>query len=388
MKKSIYLGIIALATLSLASCSKDEVVERVPQQTAIEFGTYLGRDAQSRASQLTTDGTDGVALSNFGVFASYTGQGYWNNHTPNFMYNQLVEKSGSNWVYSPLKYWPTTKNDKISFFAYAPHTSNATTGVVVKSANNDPAAPVITYTITDGTLETQDDFVTDVLVDEIKAGNGASIDKDDRTVSFQLKHELTRVGITAKLDREAYSTTDDSKKTHVNIKSIKFKGAQCWTEADYTFATVDNARGTWAPTTAGVINIATLLNINESVSLGGYTTDGILLPNVTAVSLFKDGHYLLLIPHGGNGLVSNGAVQMEVEYDIVTVDSSLAAGHSVTPATKIIDLPKDLLKQGTAYQLNLTFGLNEIKLSAEVNVWGTAENDNQNVDWPKTDKTL
>lgn len=378
MKKIFALGIIAFAALSVSSCAKDEVVSSLPEGNAITFGTYLGQDVESRGEELTN-----TNFSNFGVFAFYTGQAPWSaTATPNFMYNQLVEKSGTAWVYSPLKYWPTTKGDKISFFAYAPHTTDATTGVAVKSANNAAAAPVITYTITNADLETQADFVTDVLVDEIKAGDGSTLDDADRTVAFVLRHELTRVAIYAKLDRDAFGT--GANQTQVNIKSVKLNGAQCWTVADYTFGTADNATGTWAPTTAGEINIANLLNINTSVSLGGYTTSGILLPNTTAVSLFKADQYLLLIPHGTTGLVSDGAVQMEVAYDIVTVDASLAAGHSVTSATKVINLPAGLLKQGVAYQLNLTFGLNEIVLSATVDAWDTASDD-ENVDWPKTD---
>lgn len=378
MKKNFYLGLIALATLSVTSCSKNETIMSVPKMDAIEFGTYLGQDVESRGVELTN-----TNFENFGVFASYTGQAHWNNNTPNFMYNQLVTNNGVAWEYSPLKYWPTTKGDKISFFAYAPHDTDATTGIQVYSKNNTAAAPVIIYTITDADLETQADFVTDVLVDVIKGGNGTSIDREDRTVNFTLQHELTRVNITAKLDREAYNNTN-ANQTQVNIKSIKFNGAQFWTKANYTFATTDESRGSWAPVTAGVINIANLLNINNAVNLGNYTTSGILLPNTTAVELFKKDQYLFLIPHGAKGLESAGAVKMEVAYDIVTVDGALDAGYSVTPATKIINLPAGLLVQGTAYQLNLTFGLNEIKLNATVSEWDTAEND-QNVDWPKQD---
>lgn len=378
MKKNFYLGLIALATLSVTSCSKNETIMSVPKMDAIEFGTYLGQDVESRGVELTN-----TNFANFGVFASYTGQAYWNNNTPNFMYNQLVTKNGGAWEYSPLKYWPTTQGDKISFFAYAPHDTDATTGIQVYSLNNTAAAPVIIYTITDADLMTQADFVTDVLVDEIRVGDGTSIDSKERTVKFALKHELTRVNITAKLDRDAY-TTDAANKTQVNIKSIKFNGAQFWTKANYTFATTDNGSGSWTPVTAGEINIANLLDIKNAVNLGGYTTSGILLPNMTAVELFKENQYLFLIPHGANGLASDGAVKMEVAYDIVTVDAALAAGYSVTPATKIINLPAGLLKQGTAYMLNLEFGLNKIKLDAEVSDWATAEND-QNVDWPKQD---
>ena len=124
MKKIILFGFIAAA--ALAGCSKDETVKALPQENAIEFGTYLGRDAMTKGVELTNDN-----LLNFGVFASYTGQDNWASSTGiyNFMYDQYVsrESKSDDWTYNPKKYWPTTKGDKISFFAYVPHQDDATT---------------------------------------------------------------------------------------------------------------------------------------------------------------------------------------------------------------------------------------------------------------------
>ncbi len=396
MKKSIFLGIIALAAVSMTSCSNDEVTLAYPQDDAIEFGTYLGRDALTRGVVL-----DNNNLANFGVFASYTGETDWaSTDGYNFMYNQFVEKSGSDWVYSPKKYWPTNKGDKISFFAYAPYTTGATApnnGITVVSANDAKDAPVINYNITADNLENQADFVADVLMNQVKEGTGSSIDSDGRVVSFQLLHELTRLGFTARLDRDAYDSTD-ANKTKVNIKSITFLPAdEFCTSADYTFATENDTpgtfkRGTWSNFTgAGALNIAKLLNVATpgATDLGGYTTPGILVPDTNPVTLFKKNatsvqEYLFLIPRGEAGISGAGEVKIAVAYDIVTVDGSLKAGHSVTPATKIIEFPAGSLKQGVAYMFNLTFGLNEIKLEATVVDW--AEEDiNGNVDWPKVD---
>ena len=69
MKKNLFVGLIAMTALTVTSCTNDEVVEAIPQKQAIEFGTYLGRDAQARAV-VTNDGN----LADFGVFAFYTGQ--------------------------------------------------------------------------------------------------------------------------------------------------------------------------------------------------------------------------------------------------------------------------------------------------------------------------
>lgn len=396
MKKSIFLGIIALAAVSMTSCSNDEVTLAYPQDDAIEFGTYLGRDALTRGVVL-----DNGNLANFGVFASYTGESDWTSADGyNFMYNQFVEKSGSDWVYSPKKYWPTNKGDKISFFAYAPYATGAVApynGITVLSANDAKDAPVINYNITADNLENQADFVADVLMNQVKEGTGSSIDSDGRVVSFQLLHELTRLGFTARLDRTAYDGSA-ANMTKVNIKSITFLPAdEFCTSADYTFATENDTpgtfkRGTWSNFTgAGALDIAKLLNVATpgATELGGYTTPGILVHDTNPVTLFKKNatpvqEYLFLIPRGESGISAAGKVKIAVAYDIVTVDPSLKAGHSVTPATKIIEFPAGSLKQGVAYMFNLTFGLNEIKLEATVVDW--AEEDiNGNVDWPKVD---
>ena len=49
MKKS-NLFFVLLTALIVMSCSKDETTMSIPQESnAIEFGTYVGRDAQTRA---------------------------------------------------------------------------------------------------------------------------------------------------------------------------------------------------------------------------------------------------------------------------------------------------------------------------------------------------
>lgn len=388
MKKSFYLGLITLATMSMASCSNDEVFESMPQNNAIEFSTYLGRDAQTRAPQLVTGN-----FENFGVFASYTQSADWSNHTPNFMYNQLVEKTGT-WSYSPKKYWPTKKDEKISFFAYAPHANDASTGIVVTSDNSHTGAPTIKYTVSEANLETQADFVADVLMNQIKEGDGSSLDGANREVTFELNHELTRVGFEAKLDREAWGA--GANQTQVNITSIKFQTApNLYETATYTFATTNDpalgnpVRGEWsAHTTHGSdLDITSLLNTSAASGLGNYTKNGILLKNTTPVTLFKKTgtvqEYLFLIPKNEVGTDADGMI-IEVEYDIVTKDEALVGGYSCTSAKKEIVVPAGKLQQGKAYNFVLTFGLNEIVLDAVLTDWDE-EDVNENVDWPKVD---
>ena len=126
MRKNFFLGAMALAAVALTGCQKDEVLNQVPQDNAIEFGTYVGRDAQTKAYVIDNDQ---LAKDGFGVFAYYTGtNNFSTSDTPNFMYNQRVDKGtngqNANWIYNPIKYWPNNENDKLSFFAYAPHVTN------------------------------------------------------------------------------------------------------------------------------------------------------------------------------------------------------------------------------------------------------------------------
>ena len=124
-------------------------------------------------------------------------------------------------------------------------------------------------------------------------------------------------------------------------------------------------------------------------SLGGYDSEGVRVKDEELVTLFKQNNgknsYLFHIPTNSiNGTAANGDVTLTISYDIVTIDANLNAGYSVTSATKRFALPSGSLKQGSAYNYILTFGLNEIKLSASVANWdeNTVCDD---VDWTITD---
>lgn len=394
MKKFFLFGIIAFAALSVTSCTKDEVIEIMPQE-AIEFGTYLGHDVQSRGVVL-----DKNNFNQFGVFASYT-DGDWTPNSPiNFMFNQVVNKGNdNNWTYSPLKYWPADQSYKVSFFAYAPYATSEN-GISLVTQKNGAGAPQILYTINPDNLGAMADFVADVDINHTKdAKVEDGVDDIDEDVSFVLNHELTRVNILAKLDRDAFGDAD-ANKTKVNIKSVTFLGGKFATKGIYTFASendgVDNQgvttvkRGTWdvttSPATSGTtLDIANALNAQVDAELYPYAISGVSVGTKNPVSLFENAEYLFLIPVAGEtGLAKAGDVKMKIAYDIVTVDSAVNGGYTATPAVKEISLPVGALKQGVAYEYTLIFGLNEIVLSADVDDWDTA-NWEEDVDWDDVD---
>ena len=68
MKKTIFISVLALA--AAISCTKSDIVDTKFENEAIGFETYLGRDAQTKASETTTtkqswtDCYNGICLTN------------------------------------------------------------------------------------------------------------------------------------------------------------------------------------------------------------------------------------------------------------------------------------------------------------------------------------
>lgn len=392
MKQNYFMGLIACAALTMTGCSNDEI--NAPQQSqgnnAIEFSTYLGRNAQG--SRGTETSTTSIQTSGFGVLAYYTKQtDFANTNTPNFMWNQQVTYKGTNWVYTPVKYWPTKGGDKVSFFAYAPYVAGGNANGIELSGNSATGAPTATITLPNDPSKTID-FVAAVQMNKTH-------DKGTN-VSFKLLHEMTRVKVQAKLDKSVYSDTDDKHKTFVVIKNVTFNDkGEFYKSGTYTFSTDDSKRGTWKPAdnaTAYSLDLNKVMKkdtikvtgAKDKSGSGDYQKGeaGIKLVNTDPVSLFKDDQYLFLIPVAN---LTDGEATATIEYDIVTEDSKLAVGYSCTNAIKTVKLPAGTLKQGISYNYIFTIKLDEIVLNAEVKDWDKADSDNGiNVPYTPDDATV
>ena len=167
MRKRILFG-AAAAIVVLASCTDDAL--NITQEEAVAmknvpvtFGTYMGKNATTRAGGTDAITTDKLKESDygFGVFGYDTGADTYQNVVDastslrnakrNFMYNERVTWDATNkaWTYSPIKYWPNAfttgvvddkgataaagDEHKLRFFAYAPYVNHAvslgTTGI-------------------------------------------------------------------------------------------------------------------------------------------------------------------------------------------------------------------------------------------------------------------
>ena len=386
------MGVIACAALTMTSCSNDEIGgNNTKQGDPIEFGVYLGRDAQgSRGTIITTEN-----LIKFGVSAYYL-----TSDTPDFMYNQAVIKEGTAWTYSPVKYWPTMENYGITFYAYAPHTEDAN-GFIALLDNNQKGVPAINVSLPtgdDADLKKMVDFVTDEKYYQMKTNGNNTSEK----ITFTFSHKMTRIGLKANVSKD--DNTDAANKTKVVIRSIELNaGGEFYTSAKYKYTEHDIYTGKsnpeyWYDRKGDVkLNLKSILNWSDDWTISKSkvidnsvaSKKGIALEGTSTVDLFNTGQYLFLIPAKDktNGLKAN-STSATIAYDIITEDSNLENGYSKTSATKTVYLPEGIMQQGKAYNLTFTIAVNQVKLDAKVEPdWDKATNSDIDVPYTPDDAT-
>lgn len=207
MKTKSYLFAAASATLMLASCTQNEVVE-MPATRAIGFGTYVGNT--SRAAAEDTDLAflkDETKGNGFYVFGSYT-----DNSQEVVVFDGLSTQShvmykGSAWGYSPINYWSVGK--QYNFAAYGP----------AAALNNGTA----TFDYTANTLSIKGFEATgnlDLVVAEGKQAGYtlASETATPEVVDFKFFHALSKVRFTFKNGWRNLVT--------LNVSDVKLTGAK------------------------------------------------------------------------------------------------------------------------------------------------------------------
>lgn len=360
MKKRNLFGWLAMATMLVGtSCSTDEVVNDYSPENAIQFGTYVGRDAESRVSE-TTAATLQQENWGFGVFANYQKTGETAAINPNFMNNQKVTWSDSNgWEYSPVKYWPNNSGDQVTFWAYAPwKTENITT------TGNAP-----TFKIYDGI-----DYV---------AAQPLTYSKStvDNKVKFDFKHMMSKVGfkVEAIIDElEEHNDnnngkvdeTDDSANkgfnnsetkivvTEVNLKgTLYLEGTYTWDNNGWRITNQANQQSkTHTLTATNFSNTGYYAYENDKSDLYGqlaYEDKNILNNNSS---------YLMLVPQ-------TAGINITVKYSVVTRDESLTTGYSRVDNEISSGDFNFTFEGGKAYDFVLHLGLTSVKLDADVSSW-------------------
>ena len=426
MKK---LFMFAATALVLAACTSDDALNvEAPAESlqAVNFDTYTADATRAYTSGVMT--TALLGDPGFGVFA-YHSQGtsgadgaYAAGGVPNFMYDQAVTY-GTSWTYSPLKYWPnettkdmlsesgaaysgtvgtSTKNDVLSFFAYAPYVASATSttpgtnsGINAMMAKDGTTDPWIQYTVSTkpstcvdlvwGVAPAGGLSYTAVNNNNISVGQGLPL-KDlvkpskDQKIKFLFQHALARIGMTvvAAVDQIAPGgTLDSNTKIYVNSVTLADAGTSIPRYAKLNLNNTNAGIALWYEPESPAVKYSATINsgneLNTDLQNGGTgvtTTE----KKVIAQSGGKD-QYLMLIPTPG----TVGTFDVTIDYDVVTTDAALNAGKSTinNVITKQITLntPSTFspgiagFVNNKAYNLKLILGLTSVKLDAEVADW-------------------
>ncbi len=393
MKKNLLIGLAALAAVTITSCQKDQVINQVPQEQAIEFGTYVGRDAQTKGSvtNINTLCGDANDTKGFGVFAYYTGTSdFTTTSTPNFMYNQRVYGTETtvdgnatySWTYSPIKYWPNNTGDKISFFAYAPYNSNNSNYSI--SASNAQGDPTISYNVSDDLTNHVD------LLYAVPHKNVTKQDIDGK-IDFNFYHALSRIGfkVEAMVDNKNGDNTGESDDdtstpngsinvpvspsttgTTITLKELSLSG-KFYASGTLNLAT--SSTPTSPASSAPIWNSETPNAIKTFAILNNQNDDDITV--TTSKTTIRENEYLMIIPQNFAEVVtppSDEEVTINVIYDVTTTDSNNNANSSTITNT-ITESFNFNFEAGKAYSFNLHIGLTSVKFSANVEGWDESD---------------
>ena len=364
MYKKFFMGIAAMAALTLVSCSSDDLnslSDNSSKNEAISFDGYLGRSAVS------VNGTRGSVLDipaligkdkGFGVFGYYNSSATDHSSAPeqsfnaNLFNNEHVtcSQEGADWEYSPLKYWPAQGH--VDFLAYAPYVAN-------KALTGSKFNFTVSETITDQT--------------DLLWANAENMTKNNLTenkVKFKFAHALSRLGYTVKLNK-----TVPASEATITLNKITLAGsADEKTKAFYTAGTIDLSKTSstdlWVPSsTDAKQNFEWFSDENKT------SAEKTLSGDVNKEIKNLDNEYLFVIPQN----FKTGSDKLYVIVDYTIKYNSGSAQPTVT--YKVFQQLQYDFAQGKAYTINLTIGLTPIEFNAEVNDWEPKDGESIDASW-------
>lgn len=192
MYKKIFMGIAAVAALTLVSCSSDDLnslSDNSSKNEAISFDGYLGRSAVAvNGSRGSVETKETLKTDGFGVFGKYNadaGQNFGSDLFNNVKVYSSSTAEPVTWTYDNTKYWPT--DGHVDFLAYAPHVDK-------KQLINGSS---IDFTV-EGEAANQKDLLW---------ANAKGQTKENGKVTFKFAHALSRLGYKVKLNGDYTGTT-------------------------------------------------------------------------------------------------------------------------------------------------------------------------------------
>lgn len=216
--KRFFFTTIALAIVAIG-CTKSGLLES-PQtyEEPITFEPYTGKLPVTKATEAKSDTT--LKRSGFRVIGyEETTTGAITTTVTPFL-DKIVnwgkptsDATTDKWYYSGAAYWPEEKN--LSFMAYGlnvnEETGKGTPAITDRFVQNGNDYSSFTYTVPDNVALQKDLVISPVLKGMNNDGTG------DKTVRFQMKHVLSRIGFSV--------LTTGTEGVEVIIKNIKLQGS-------------------------------------------------------------------------------------------------------------------------------------------------------------------
>ena len=351
MYKKFFMGIAAVAALTLVSCSSEDLnslSDNSSKNEAISFDSYLGRSAVavngSRGSELDLPALQKLTNGAFGVFGNYSKEGAADGYGDNWFKNQKVTYKTSAWTYDPLKYW--LPKGHIDFLAYAPYDSQYDNQQITKDNQK------LDFTV-NSIIKDQKDLLW---------ANATNQTKTDKPVTFTFKHALAKIGYTVKTNVVGTLTT-------ITLNKITLAGSADGTSNApfYTSGTIDLSKTTGAPelwtNQQGEQKFTWFDGTKKLTSTSVY--------NNSNISDNSDENYLFVIPQDFTG---TNKLYVVVDYTI-----TYNTGAEATMTNQVSKSLPYNFKQGKAYMINLTVGLTPIEFDAEVTPWTDETNKNTDI---------
>lgn len=389
------MAFAVIASLSLNSCSQEEELlvsnhSSIVDPDAVMFDTYMSKAPKTRGAALDNAA---IQTQGFGVFGYLTGQdnftgGESNTAIPNFMCNQLVkwdgtptEESDGMWAYSPMKYWPTNTDDKLSFFAYAPYTDKAAAegqpGITSMPSNSTAGDPKLGYTLPQNAGDQIDLLYSAPMIDLLKQNV-------DQKVQFNFSHAMTRIGFKRVIE------VDETNPDYENSYDEKKKATNAL--ADGTTVTITKVSLTSTEFyKSGSLNLCTgewegLSKETQTYTLTGddFTEAGRTATKDNSqnpVQLNNEDKYLMIFPSRTTESMKYIPIDITVEFDVTTKDPNIAGGESKITSSVTSSFEFEFLK-GKYYNFVLHIGLTSVKLESQVSDWNHIwdEQDNQDLE--------
>lgn len=331
-RRYLLTGITGLIVLALIAACQTEEEKGEPNQIEkkIVFNSSVV-SVLSRGTPITKE--DQTTLLSVGVYACSTGTNSFDevNSTPDYMDNQLLERSlnentFSEWTYSPTKYWPAAGN-KLTFLAYAPNSSTCT-GIAL-SQQAGTAYPKMIFNVNE-TIKDQVDLLIAEPAKDCDRSNGT-------TVALKMQHALTLISFSA-------AVKDEKTSDMIRVNKI-------------TVTNVLSAGSTHIKTPIAWTNLNTLASYTLSAENGMLT--GTALTTTMSLQNKADG-FLLLMPQPFN----DEQAKIIVEY------SDAAGVGKIHEENFAICYTEMAWEPGRSINYRILLDAKKVEITAGLTPWG------------------